>query len=70
MVGIFFILLGLVLLGFELLAVFRIELLWKWTVFDNNLKGRKSEYNDAWEIKTFLGGIILGGLGLCFLFWA
>ncbi len=55
----------LVLLG--IVSVFGKDMMWEFTVWQNQMKGIASERTENWEIMTTVSGVILlivGGLGI------
>lgn len=55
-----------------LLSIFAKDIMWEFTVWQNQAKGLASERTDRWDTGTTIGGVmgILAGLFLLFVFFS
>ncbi len=62
---------GLFLIVVGLLSIFAKDIMWEFTVWQNQAKGLASERTDHWDTGTTIGGVIgiLAGLFLVFVFF-
>ncbi len=63
---------SLFLIVVSLISIFAKDIMWEFTVWQNQAKGRASELTDSWDTGTTIGGVIgiLAGLFLLFAFFS
>lgn len=61
------VLVALALIGFGAVCIFGQDMLWEWTVFNNQWEGRASEHSELWELRTACSGLLAIGVGIAVL---